>query len=99
MQTKFEADGLTQDLQKLHDWLQHLNQPNIRLRDICYRGPHAVRKREKAIRLTEILTGHGWLIPNPTRRRDRKEWQIVRGRGVETVATMSVAHPAPLQGD
>jgi hypothetical protein len=103
-ETNTVGSELARDLQKLHDWLQNdWNKPTVCLRDICYRGPNSMRNRKRAINLTEILVGHGWLIPNPTRRRDRKEWQIVRGRGVKTVATMNVAtettHPTPLQGD
>ena len=85
-----------QDLQKLHDWLQHWGNPTVCLRDICYRGPYSMRKREKAIGLAEILVGHGWLIPKQTHRCDRREWQIVRGlEGYPTVAT---ARPAPVHG-
>src|SRR5262245_42841769 len=70
-----------QDLQKLHEWIQHWDKPTISVQDICYRGPNSVRNRKKAIGLAEILVGHGWLIPIKTRRRDMKWWQIVRGLG------------------
>jgi hypothetical protein len=87
------SSGLTRDLQKLHEWLQNdWKKPTIRARDICRLGPNAIRDRKRAVHLAEILTGHGWLIPNRTRRRNMKEWQIVRGLGgYPTVATVAAA--------
>jgi len=87
------SSQLARDLQKLHDWLQNdWNKPTIRARDICRFGPNAIRDRKRAIDLAKILVGHGWLIPNQTRRRNMKEWQIVRGlSGYPTVATMAAA--------
>jgi hypothetical protein len=94
-QPKLGTSELAQDLQKLHDWLQHWDQPTVCLRDICYRGPNSIRNRKRAIGLAEILVGHGWLIPNRAHRYDRHLWQIVRGRdGYPTVAS---APPAPLR--
>jgi hypothetical protein len=79
-------------LQKLHEWLQHWGKPIVTLRDICRLGPNSSRKRKRAIGLAEILVGHGWLIPVKTRRRDMKEWQIVRGLGgYPTVAAITTA--------
>jgi hypothetical protein len=104
-QTKFGANGLTLELQALHHWLQNWSKPTIRLRDICNRGPEFARKRERAIHLTERLVEAGWLAPVEARRRNRKEWLIVRGQGgYPTVATMNTAarietHFTPLQSD
>src|SRR5262249_33974668 len=64
--------------QKLLDWLQRWPKPTVSARDIYTFGPSAIRDRENAIGLVEILVKHGWLIPLQTRRRDTKEWQIVR---------------------
>ena len=64
--------------QKLLDWLQRWPKPTVSARDIYTFGPSAIRDRENAIGLAEILVKHGWLILIPTRRRDMKEWQIVR---------------------
>ena len=98
------SSELTRDLQKLHEWLQNdWNKPTISARDIYKFGPNSIRDPKKAIGLAEILAGHGWLIPNKTRRRDMREWKIVRGPGgYPTVATMATAagmgaQSAPLQ--
>ena len=105
VQTKFEANGLTLELQGLHHWLKHWGRPTVRLRDICNRGPVTSRKRERAIYLAGILVERGWLAPVEARRRNRKEWLIVRGQGgYPTVATMNTAarietHFTPLQSD
>jgi hypothetical protein len=72
------SSELARDLQKLHEWLQHWAKPTVTARDICRFGPNAIRDRKRAAHLAEILVGHGWLIPNQTRRRDMKAWQIVR---------------------
>jgi hypothetical protein len=86
------SSELARDLQKLHEWIQHWGKPTVCLRDICYRGPNSIRDRKKAIGLAEILVGHGWLLPIRTRRRDMREWQIVRGVGGNpTIATMATA--------
>src|SRR5215831_9030663 len=68
--------------QKLLDWLQHdWNKPTVSARDIYIYGPNSIRDRESAIDLAEILVKHGWLIPMNARRRDMKEWGIVRSPG------------------
>jgi hypothetical protein len=86
------SSELARDLQKLHEWIQHWGKPTVCLRDICYRGPNSIRDRKKAIGLAEILVGHGWLLPIRTRRRDMREWQIVRGVGGNpTIGTMATA--------
>src|SRR5215831_10211812 len=64
--------------QKLLDWPPHWAHPTVSARDIYMYGPRSIRVRESAIDLAGILVGHGWLIPNKTRRRDMREWQIVR---------------------
>jgi hypothetical protein len=92
--------------QRLLDWLQHdWTKPTVRARDIYKFGPNSIRDPKRAIGLAEILVGHGWLIPIKTRRRDMREWRIVRGLGgYPTVATVATAvgmgaRPAPLQND
>jgi len=79
--------------QKLLDWLQqHWAKPTISARDIYKFGPNSIRDPKRAIGLAEILVGHGWLIPNRTRRRDMREWKIVRGLGgYPTIATVATA--------
>ena len=71
-------------IEKLLDWLvNHWAKPTISARDIYRAGPNVVRDRERVIKLTDVLVQHGWLIPIQTRRRDMKEWQIVRRPGGE----------------
>ena len=102
-ETSTASSELARDLQKLHEWIQHWGKPTVTARDIYKFGPNPIRDPKKAIGLAEILVGHGWLIPNKTRRRDMREWKIVRGPGgYPTVATMATAagmgaHSAPLQ--
>jgi hypothetical protein len=64
--------------QKLLDFLQHWAKPTVCRRDILMYGPHSIRNRKSVISTTQTLVDHGWLIPNKTRRRDAKEWLIVR---------------------
>jgi hypothetical protein len=74
--------------QKLLDWLQHWTKPTVSARDICIYGPNSLRDRESAIDSAEILVKNGWLVPIKTRRRDMREWQIVRKPIIHpTVAT------------
>jgi hypothetical protein len=64
---------------RLLDWLLHdWPKPSISARDIYTYGPNSIRNRTSAIALAEVLVEHGWLIPVKTRRRDMKEWRIVR---------------------
>jgi hypothetical protein len=66
-------------LERLLDWLvNHWPRPTISAAEICTYGPRP-RTRDRAIELAEILVRHGWLRPLKTHRRDRREWQIVRG--------------------
>jgi len=90
------SSELARDLQKLHDWLQNdWNKPTIRARDICRLGPNSIRGRKRAVDLAKILVGHGWLIPNQTRRRNMLEWRVVRGLGGHpTLATVSTVAAA-----
>jgi|SRR5215471_4500025 len=101
-ETSTASSELARDLQKLHEWIQHWSKPTVSARDIYKFGPNSIRDPKKAIGLAEILVGHGWLIPNQTRRRDMKEWQIVRGLGgyptVATVATAAGVSPADQSG-
>ena len=65
--------------QKLLDFLQqHWTKPTITSREICRSAPNAIRNQKSAINSAEILVKAGWLIPNKTRRRDMREWLIVR---------------------
>jgi hypothetical protein len=89
-QPKTDNSEMARDLQKLHEFLQRWTV--ICLRDI-YRGPRGTRNRKKAIDLTEILTGNGWLIPDQAHRHDRRIWRIVRGHG--GYPTSAAAPPAP----
>jgi hypothetical protein len=79
-QPKIDNSELARDLQ---NW----GKPIVRLQDICYRGPGSLRNRKKANSVAETLAGHGWLLPIKGRRRDMKEWRIVRGlKGYPTTA-------------
>ena len=75
--------------QKLLDFLQqHWTKPTITSREICRSAPNAIRNQKNAINSAKILVKVGWLIPNQTRRRDMREWLIVRKPIVHpTVAT------------
>jgi hypothetical protein len=65
--------------QRLLDWLQqHWHKNTISRRDISNHGPRSIRDRESAINAAETLERHGWLVPAPTHRYDRRVWQIVR---------------------
>jgi hypothetical protein len=65
--------------QKLLDFLQqHWTKPTITSREICRSAPNAIRNQKSAINSAEILVKTGWLVPIKTRRRDMREWQIVR---------------------
>jgi len=89
---KFGNSELAHDLQILHEWLQRRDEPIVCLRDICHHGPRGMRDRKRAIDLTEILTGHGWLVPERAHRYDRRVWQIIRAHGgYPTIATMTTA--------
>ena len=59
----------------LNDWTK----PTIRLREICRHAPPAGRDWERAMNLVETLVQRGWLVRLKTRRRDMREWQILRG--------------------
>jgi hypothetical protein len=66
--------------EKLLDWLiNRWVKPTISLREICRYGPNATRDWESATNLSKILVERGWLTPNKTRRRDMREWQVIRG--------------------
>ena len=66
--------------EKLLDWLlRDWAKPTVAARDLYRLGPAAIRDRETALSLTKILVEHGWLSPVKTRRRDMREWQIIRG--------------------
>jgi hypothetical protein len=98
-QSKNDNSELAQDLRKLHVWLQHQDKNIVCLRDIYRHGPRCMRDRTRAISVTEILVGNGWLIPDRSHRYDRRVWRIVRARNVATmaIATSAAAHPTPSQ--
>jgi hypothetical protein len=76
--------------QKLLDWLLYWGKPNVRLRDVLIYGPRSVRSRECAIDSTQILEKEGWLVPIKTRRRDMRQWEIVRKPIIRpTIATVA----------
>ena len=65
--------------QKLLDWLmQHWPKNTISRRDISNHGPWSIRNKQCAIDAAETLERHGWLVPAPTHRHDRRVWNIVR---------------------
>jgi len=65
--------------QKMLDWLQRWPKPTVSSKEIYQYAPRSIRfDRENAIKTAEILAKHGWLAPLPTRRRDRRVWQITR---------------------
>ena len=65
--------------QKLLDWLVHdWAKPTVTASQIYTYGPNAIRDRETALELAELLVEHGWLKPLKTKRRDMREWQIIR---------------------
>jgi len=68
----------TSSAQKLLDWLQKWPKPTVYTRDILIYGPYSIRNRKSTADATETLVRHGWLVPNPTNQRNRREWQIVR---------------------
>jgi transposase len=66
--------------EKLLDWLiNRWTKPTISLREICRHGPNATRDWESATSQSKILAERGWLTPIKTRRRDMRQWQILRG--------------------
>src|SRR5262245_41402710 len=77
--------------EKFLSWLlNYWTKPTISLREICRLGPHVTRDWESAMDLAETLVQRGWLIRRETqRRRDMREWQIVRGPS----ATLSQSSP------
>jgi hypothetical protein len=71
-------DQQIENAQKLLDWLPSWSKPTISARDICIWGPYPTKKRENAGKAAAILAKNGWLVPQPTHRRDRHVWKIVR---------------------
>ena len=73
------SDSEASDAQKMLDWLQRWPKPTVSAKEIYQYAPSSIRfDRENAIKTAEILAKHGWLAPLPTRRRDRRVWQITR---------------------
>src|SRR5262245_45153521 len=77
--------------EKFLSWLlNYWTKPTISLREICRLGPNGTRDWESAMDLAETLVQRGWLVRRETqRRRDMREWQIVRGPS----ATLSQSSP------
>jgi hypothetical protein len=74
------ADHKSSPLEQLLSFLVHRwPKSEIRLRDICRRGPGSIRDRKSALSVAETLAAHGWLSPKKSRRYDTREWKIVRG--------------------
>jgi hypothetical protein len=66
--------------EKFLSWLlNEWTKPTIRLREICRHGPYVARDWEDAMDLAETLVQRGWLVRLKTRRRDMREFQILRG--------------------
>jgi hypothetical protein len=97
-QSKSDNSELARELQRLHEFLQRWNKSSIIcLRDI-YRGlNYSTQDRKNAIGLAEVLTGHGWLIPDQAHRHDRRVWRIVRAHG--GYPTSATVPPAPSRND
>jgi hypothetical protein len=73
------ADPDSPPIGKLLDWLVNdWTKPTVTAREAYSYGPNAVRDRETILSLARILVARGWLICVPTRRRDMKQWWIVR---------------------
>ena len=65
---------------KLLGWLQNnWTRPVIRVRDIQRLGPNSIRDRKSAVKMVEILTDGGWLVPAKPHRCDSKQWRIAIG--------------------
>jgi len=64
----------------LLEWLiRFWTRPSITLRDFHRSAPHSLRDKETILNLTQNLVKRGWLIPQETWRRDKREWKIARG--------------------
>jgi hypothetical protein len=71
----------------LLSWLiNYWDKPTVTLRDVSAYGPNCVRDPKDVLRLTEVLTRFGWLVPAEAWRRDMKKWRVVRepGKGRST---------------
>ena len=66
--------------QVLLDWIiRFWTRPSITARDIGKYGPSSMRNKETILNLANDLVERGWLIPQPTWRRDKREWKIAPG--------------------
>jgi hypothetical protein len=82
--------------QRLLDWLQRWPKDIVSARDIQQFGPAVIRNQQGAINTAEALVRHGWLVPVQARRRDRREWRVVRRPIMHpTVATQTQPTVAP----
>jgi len=65
---------------KLLEWITYKwKGDTVTLRDVYRHGPHFLRDdRESAFDLAEILVQQGRLIPIKPRRRDAREWHVIR---------------------
>ena len=74
------AEPIINQSQILLDWLiRFWTKPSITARDIGKYGPHPLRDKETILSLADDLVKRGWLIPQPTWRRDKREWKIAPG--------------------
>jgi len=62
-------------------WLiKHWNRPTITARDIYRHAPSPIyHDITMILSATQALEDRAWLVPLPTWRRDKREWQIARG--------------------
>ena len=64
--------------QRMLDFLQRWPKPIVSARDIQNYGPRPKQSREDVLKSVEILVRHGWLVSDPTYRRNGYQWQIVK---------------------
>ena len=76
--------------QRLLDWLQRWPKETVTARDMQQFGPKEMRNQRGMIDAAEVLVRHHWLAPVQTRRRDTREWRIIR---VHPTAATPVVHP------
>jgi hypothetical protein len=72
------SDQKLQAAQKLLNWLLRWPKETVSAREIRQFGPSATRDPQDAMNSAEILTRHGWLSPMQSKRRDRREWRVIR---------------------
>jgi hypothetical protein len=84
-------------IEKLLDWIvNHWAKDTVTAREICIYGPNATRDKKTTLRLVEILVEQGWLAPIETRRRDMREWKIIRSPTPPAAASAGELQPPHL---